>query len=348
MDISIPPIIRRLRVKLRESITMLQLGLRFFEAQLYRRKSWVVERWQGQIDFTSAARIAIFTHYDRQGRVADYVRYYLEQLREAGFTILFVTNSPRLLADSVVELRNLCGLVIRRRNFGYDFGAYRDALREIQSFSNLECLILANDSVYGPFRPLAEVLRRADPQQADVWGINDSYDRCYHLQSYFLVFHRRALAADSLWQFWDRLLYVRSKRFVIRYYEVGLSRAAVSAGLKLRALCSYRELAASSLLALRQLPLATPGGRENIFHGDFLKFIYDMLEAGIPLNPSHFFWDRMLLQHGCPFLKRELLTLNPAKIPLVYNWETVVRQIGTYDTNLIITHLQQVLKNRCI
>lgn len=326
---------------------MAEFGYRYIEAQFYRRENWVVERWQGNESLRTAARIAIFAHYDRQGRVADYVRFYLDQLRKAGYVILFVTNSPLLNAETVDDLRRLCGLVIRRRNFGYDFGAYRDALREIPSLSSLDSLIIANDSVYGPFRPLAEVLQQADPDRADIWGINDSYDRRYHLQSYFLLFHRRALASHKLMRFWDQLLYVRSKHFVIRYYEVGLSRAALNAGLKLDAFCPYRELVTLSIAALRQLPLSIPADRAKLFHGDFLKFFQDLLENGIPVNPSHFFWDRMLVDFGCPFLKRELLTINPAKVPMVNNWETVVRRISNYDTKLINSHLQVVLKNRC-
>ena len=326
----------------------LAFALRYLEAQVLRRQTWVVQRWPGQDDLATAKRIAIFVHYDRHGQVADYVRYYLEQLAEAGYAILFVTNSPKLTPAALTTLQSRCAVILRRRNLGYDFGAYRDALREIPNLGTLDRLILANDSVYGPFHPLAELLSRTDPDQADIWGINDSYDRYYHLQSYFLVLHRPALTNAKLRAFWDQLLYVRSKSFVVQFYEVGFSRTALHAGLRLQALCPYRELAAASIEALRRLPLATPEARSKLYHGDYLRIICDQLTSGVPVNPSHLFWDQMLTRYRCPFLKRELLTLNPAAVPGLNQWEQVVRSQSDYDTRLIERHLQLVLRHRSI
>lgn len=331
--------------RLRRGLTF---ALRYLEAQMFRRQTWVVQRWSGHGDLATANRIAIFVHYDRHGQVADYVRYYLEQLAAAGYGILFVSNSPTLTPAALADLRGRCGLILRRRNLGYDFGAYRDALREIPAPGRLDSLILANDSVYGPFHPLAELLARADPQRADIWGINDSYDRYYHVQSYFLVLHRPALTSARLQAFWDQILYVRSKDFVVHFYEVGFSRAALQAGLRLKALCPYRELAAASIAALRRLPLATPEERAKLYHGDYLRLVHDQLVAGIPVNPSHLFWDQMLIRYHCPFLKRELLTLNPAAVPGVNEWERVIRGLSDYDTSLIERHLQQILRHRSV
>lgn len=339
---------QRLYVAYQEAKLVLAFALHFLEAQLYRRRSWVVQRWIGNPGLTGARRIAIFVHYDRQGRVADYVLYYLDQLRAAGYTLLFVTNGRRLGEEALAALRSRCGLILRRRNLGYDFGAYRDGLREIPDVATLDSLILANDSVYGPLQSLGDVLQRADPTQADLWGITDSYDRCYHLQTYFLLLYPRALQAPALQRFWERLLYVRSKKFVVRFYEVGFSHAAAKAGLRLQALCPYRALAAQTVTALRRLELATGEDRAKYLHGDYLKWLYDQLELGNPVNPSHYFWDQLLQDGNCPFLKRELLTHNPARVPMIIQWEQVVRQVSDYDTQLIVRHLQQVLRNRSI
>jgi len=323
-------------------------AFQYLEAQIYRRRSWVVQRWQNAAMVSEAKRIAIFTHYDKKGQIPDYVSHHLEQLRHCGYTIFFVTNSPVLTAESWDILRPLCGMILRRRNLGYDFGAYRDALREIPDLGMIDSLILANDSVYGPIHPLIDILKRADPNQADIWGINDSYAHRYHLQSYFLIFNRRALMEPKLKNFWDRLLYVRSKSFVIRYYELGLSGAALSAGLRLKALCPYRDLSRATMEALEQLPLATAKQRAKVLHGDYLKWLYNTLQSGIPVNPSHHFWEVMLTQHSCPFIKRELLTKNPERIPGLSRWEAVIHQISSYNSNRIIIHLQQTLSNRCI
>ncbi len=340
--------IQRVRRHVQTLGQLAPFGLRYLEAQLYRRRSWVVERWQIAESISDAKQIAIFTHYDARGQVPDYVCYYLDQLRDCGYTILFVTNSPFLTAEAWETLRPLCGMILRRRNLGYDFGAYRDALREIPDLGRLDSLILANDSVYGPIQPLRLALERADLNEADIWGINDSYAHRYHLQSYFLIFNRRALLEPQMKGFWDRLLYVRSKSFVIRYYELGLSHTAIKAGLRLKALCPYRKLVTATIDSLEQLPLATPKQRAKLLHGDYLKWLYDTLQSGTPINPSHYFWEGMLTQHSCPFIKRELLTKNPAGIPQLPQWEAVIHRVSHYDSSLIVRHLQETLRNRCV
>ena len=50
--------------------------------------------------------------------------------------------------------------------------------------SEARLLLLANDSVAGPFAPLGPLLARVDFAMADIWGATDSRERGYHLQSY--------------------------------------------------------------------------------------------------------------------------------------------------------------------
>lgn len=327
-------------------------GARYLQAFLIRRRTWVVQRWEGERGLSGAVRIAVFVHFDPKAIVHDYVRFYLEELRDAGYAVLFVTNGRKLSGDTLKYLRSTCALVLRRSNQGYDFGAYKDALQEIPDLTRLDSLIIANDSVYGPFHPLAEMLRRADPEQADIWGMTDTYDRYYHLQTYFLVVHRRALETPALHRFWKRVLYIQSKTSVIKHYEVGFSRCALAAGLRLRALYPYSELAVETIDEIHEFLITDPKDRTGRFQGDYygeyLKWLYGSLNSGVPVNPSHFFWEQLLLRHHCPFLKRELLTRNPCKVPLILYWEAVIRQVSGYDTNLIRQHLQHALRNRSV
>src|SRR5258708_4189027 len=65
------------------------------------RRSYVVQVWPGEHDLDKARRVAVFMHYDGGGQVADFVTYYLRQIVEAGFTILFVSNSPKLTEEAL-------------------------------------------------------------------------------------------------------------------------------------------------------------------------------------------------------------------------------------------------------
>ena len=72
-----------------------------------------------------------------------------------------------------------------------------------------------------------------------------------------------------------------------------------------------------------------------------------MIDAGIPLNPTHFLWGTLIAM-GCPFLKRELLRDNPARIPGVLRWEKVVRSVSDYDPDLIIRDLEMSMRERSV
>ena len=56
--------------------------------------------------------------------------------------------------------------------------------------ADTECLVIANDSVYGPFGPLGPLLSRMDFGAADAWGMTETWQIRYHLQSYFVAFGR--------------------------------------------------------------------------------------------------------------------------------------------------------------
>ncbi|WP_296696941.1 rhamnan synthesis F family protein [Thiocapsa sp. UBA6158] len=320
----------------------------WMRVRLARDPSWVVQRWDGERGLRESKRIAVFVHYDDKGLVHPYILFHLEQLRKAGYSILFVTNSPLLLPAAIDVLKARCGLILLRRNRGYDFGAYKDALREIPDLAALDSLILANDSVYGPFHDLGDLLGRADPNQADIWGITDNFEHHYHLQSYFLLLHPPALAATEFQRFWKDVCYAQTKELVVHHHEIGFSRRMLSAGLQLEALYPYRMVAMDLLEDLECRSLENPDWAARLPQRDYLKWFHKTLMAGIPLNPSHFFWEPLLRRHGYPFLKRELLTRNPCGVPMTQYWESVVRQVSGYDTRLISRHLQHVLHNRCV
>jgi len=318
-------------------------GLSFLRPQ----RDYIEERWSGEDDLATATRVAIFNHYDRQGRIHRFVLHYLDQLRDAGYCILFASNAPKLPARSLEQLRPRCGLILRRANIGLDFGAYKDSIAELPDRSRLNSLILANDSVYGPLFPLRELLSRIDWETADVWGMADSWDRRYHLQSFFLLYGEKALKDPAFDRFWDKVRYVQSKTWIIQRYEVGQTTAMLAGGLRCRALFPYRKLVAAMLNAVRSGNLLEDKSLSKP-HREFLELIFNLLNKGTPINPTHLFWDHLIGVEGFPFLKRELLRENPMHLPFITSWEEVVRNASDYDTDLIDEHLQISLKNRSV
>ncbi|KAA1053994.1 Alpha-L-Rha alpha-1,2-L-rhamnosyltransferase/alpha-L-Rha alpha-1,3-L- rhamnosyltransferase [Azospirillum argentinense] len=311
-----------------------------------RKESYVRERWEGVIPLAGAKRLVVFVHYDRKGIVHDFARHYLRQLADSGFAIVFVSNAPTLGASEVDWLQRHCALILRRANVGYDFGAYKEGIAAIPDLATLDTLLLANDSVYGPLHHIAGVLERMEPETADVWGASDCWEFSFHLQSYFLVFHKPALQSPAFAEFWSKLRYVQSKTWIIMKYEVGLTRAMRQAGLRCRAAFPYRDAAAALIEAVVERDILSEG--IDPVRKNFIQQVFRIINAGRPLNSTHFFWDYMIAQMDFPFLKRELLQKNPAHIPLLTYWERVVKQSTDYDTDLILRHLELSLKNRSV
>lgn len=318
--------------------------LAFCRSLVRKKADFVQERWTGLQDLSSATKVAVFSHFESQGALHDFVAYYLRQLAEAGFTVIFVSNAPNLPEATISRLRPWCGLILRRTNVGYDFGAYKDGIAMIPDVRSLETLLLANDSVYGPFHPLKEIVARMD-QSADVWGITDSWERQRHLQSYFLLFGRTALQSACFARFWARFRYVNSKYWIISTGEIGLSREFGAGGLRCQALFPYRTAAAALHRALRE---DTSLRAESLDPAPrvFLSRLAFAIDHDRPLNSTHFFWDYLIARQGCPFLKRELLRDNPSRVPFIREWAHVIGSASSYDTSLIARHIELTMRNQ--
>ena len=65
-------------------------------------------------------RLALYAHYSTSGGLGLHVLFHLRKLRDLGFRICFVSNSPIPQAREQ-ELRETCENVIERDNSGYDF-----------------------------------------------------------------------------------------------------------------------------------------------------------------------------------------------------------------------------------
>jgi lipopolysaccharide biosynthesis protein len=316
-------------------------------ARVTRRKSYIVETFAGADPCHGSDSAAVFCHYDRRGVVHDYVCHYLKALCAANFRVYFVSNAPVLPQKSISALKPLCAKIIHRRNVGYDFGAYKEGVLSIPDRRGLARLLITNDSVYGPLQPLEQCLSVMSPDDADVWGLTDSYEMRYHLQSYFLLFHRAALQHAAFEKFWKDMPFVGAKWWVIYFGEVGLTQQLTRADLRIRCAFPYEAVVRKFRSMLRDTRALT---REDTpaSHRNYLQNLLNAADAAIPLNSTHFFWEVLIGRMGCPFIKRDLLESNPANIMGVSEWRDLVNAKSDYDVELIERHQKLRLRNRSI
>lgn len=311
-------------------------------------------------------RVVVFCHFDRHGQIRHHTRAYIDALRAENFDIVFVSNAGRLEPPDLAWVSERAVRIVVRRNLGFDFAGWRDAMAICGlPAPNTRLLLLVNDSVYGPLYPLGSVLDRIDFNEADVWGATDNWQSRYHLQSFFLAFGPKALGHEAFGVFWRSVRNVRSKAWVIRHCEIGLSRSLINAGLRCKAIWSYVDM-----IEVLRKSVAEQDIRDSTMEGPSAEpmkpernsrvcFDTSFAEAGrrnaerlvriayrrVPLNPTADLW-RVLVEQGFPFLKRELLRDNPSRVPDVAAWSGVIDQIKSFNVDIIMRDLEKSLKNR--
>ncbi len=292
-------------------------------------------------------RVALFVHFDRHKTIRPYVAQYVAQLHAAGLSVLFVSNAGEIKPDALETIRPYCAGILVRRNVGYDFAAMREGLAHFGlPRADTELLVLANDSVYGPLRPLDDMLAKIDFAQADFWGATESWQYKYHLQSYLLFAGPKILHHPAWAKFWNNVRSVPNKRWVISRYEVGITQWMLKADLTCAAIWPYQDL----LREINEdLPIgdvtkpADLGAATSMRQVQGLRMRRRYVDRKA-MNPATDLW-RQLLCAGFPFLKRELLRDNPTRVADVMDWRSVVAETTGSDITLIERDLQRAARN---
>lgn len=323
-------------------------------ARLRRRVSTIRQTTPGSDPNQGSGLEAVYVHFNNAGVVHDYVLNQLQELVHCGFRITFVTSSPILSPQTVDDIKPLCGKIIWRQNIGYDFGGYCDGIKALGKLDQTRQLVLMNDSVYGPLWPLQQLLGSFDEQRCDFWGVTDSWQHAYHLQSYFICLYPKAFLHPAFAKFWQKFLYVSDKTYIIRKGEIRLTQVLVRAKLRAEAYCEYWKVHAhvrnsedfdADVAAAGPMPVARggvpsrqPSSADLMAH----EQLSGALKIGTPLNSTHHFWDVLLTHFRSPFLKRELLVTNPIQAPNAWEWEKYVEEVSDYPIELIRNHLKTI------
>lgn len=244
--------------------------------------------------------LLIYVHWDGQGLVRADV---FEQLRayRAHADLVFVSAAPALLEQpaAMAQLRELCAVVLVRHNEGYDFGSWQAGLVFCRRWiDRVPLLILTNDSCYGPLHSVEDLFRRLAASQADVVGLTESTAIRSHLQSYFMAYRPRLIRTALFWAFWEQIGIWGEKIDLVRAYEVGWSGVLVDAGFRMETLYLAGQ------------------------HG----------------NVTHTHWRQLLEELHFPFLKTELLRLNPIRQDIAA-WYAVASACNPRVAAMISHHL---------
>lgn len=217
-----------------------------------------------------AKRLCLFSHFEADGMIDDYVLHYLRELRDAGFTVVFVTTA-NLMPGEVHRLDGLCATVLERGNFGLDFGGWAECLALFPDMK-ADLLLLANDSVYGPFWSLSEFVDELTSVPADSYGAVRALEPVSFLHSWFLLLRTSAYRSAPFQALMSQPVGPEmTKLEIIAKYEEALTPLLVEAGLR--------------------------------YHVGFDPTKMGPVLAKTPLNPAFTLWRELLSERLVPFVK---------------------------------------------
>ncbi len=267
-------------------------------------------------------RAGIFLFYDPEGKVDDYILGCLGSLQQHMDYLLVVSNSP-LDETNRKRLESVSSEVMERKNVGYDVGAYRDGLRHLgwDHMGDYDELVLFNYTFFAPIHPWAGLFERTDKWDTDFWGITE-HDEVRphpflpklvmprHIQSHWIAV-RSSLSATKDWRtYWEDMPPIESYNDSIQWHESRFTGYFNALG--------YRHEVAYNV---DDYPSANP--------------VFD--------NAT------LLLQDGCPILKRRNLFHNPLHLDrfaiIGADMLEQARAAG-YDTDLILSNLARTSKPR--
>ncbi len=242
----------------------------------------------------SPRHVCLFAQYHPQRRFRPPLLAYLRVLRDCGYRVFVASSGEGEPPQADREALEATGATLLcRPNAGLDFGAWQ-ALIATGCAEGADRVLLANDSVFGPFHPLAPIIERMAGY--DVWGMIESRQRGWHLQSWFLQFTGDAFRHPAVQRVFALPFAEMDKEDVIARGELGLGAALQEAGLRCGAVVRHED---ANWFARRH--------RINMMHLD---------------------WRHNLVALGLPFVKAELLRDNPMRLPWTPAWEDALRTVG--------------------
>jgi hypothetical protein len=245
--------------------------------------------------------------------------------KRAGWKTLLVDATPAICAERQRDWSESASAWMQRPNVGYDFASYRDGIERLQREFRIDVdatsLIMTNDSCFGPFIPMADILARLEERGSGdlgVYGITDSYEFHHHLQSYWLYF--RPPAVSLVRSFLLDLPPIHGVQEAIHRGELGLSRYLAKNGCALLALCPTDEIIPRfALLHGRLLSILEFGLRRRLNAPRYnretdracMRYLRGLPDPYAKVNISIGLGAEMVRAGMNPLLKRRLLAENP-------------------------------------
>ncbi|MEI0532249.1 rhamnan synthesis F family protein [Brachyspira pilosicoli] len=249
--------------------------------------------------------LTIFAGYDRDNIIDDYVVYYIKELNKIS-DVIYVSDC-NMLDNELKKIDNHCIHIINGRHGEYDFGSYKRGYlyaKENNILQNYDKIIFCNDSCYGPFFNLENIIYKITDYNFGGIYISKDLKIAEHdyITSFFIIIDKKIYNTNFFNNFILNIKKEPDKMDIIKKYEFGLSKLMLDNNIELQAIFND--------------------------NGKFNRPYFS------PLS---------LIEEGFPLLKRHILE-KKITVPLnIDELKTILNIIkNNYDIKLIVNHLNRI------
>ncbi|MBR6162435.1 glycosyl transferase family 1 [bacterium] len=192
-------------------------------------------------------RVVVFSHFDKDNLIQDYVVYYLSKLKKIVGKIIFVSDC-NVIDSELNKIRPYISNAIIGKHGEYDFGSYKrgyNFLLNNNLLNDCEELIFANDSCYAPLFPFENMFQEMEQRNVDFWGNTTNHSPTFgnikHIQSYFIVFKPKVFSSDCFKNFILSVKKEETKEDIILNYECELTNTLNKSGFSWDVYCGLSK-----------------------------------------------------------------------------------------------------------
>lgn len=212
---------------------------------------------ESQVDTITAvskkhpARIAMYVIYDKDGILDSFRKYYLAELRKVTDYVLAVVCGT-ITPESRDELESLVDEIFVRENKGLLAGAWLDGIAHIgwDTLDGYDELLMLNDSFFGPFYPLEDMMAAMEESDSDFYGALRNFEDKNitsffghslshgHVRGsicYFYIIKSRLLHSPEFKKYWSEAPVVKQDSDTYFWAELNFYDYVVDAGFRVDA-----------------------------------------------------------------------------------------------------------------
>lgn len=200
---------------------------------------------------TKPKRIAMYVIYDKDGKLDGFRKYYLEELNKVvDYTLAVICGT--LSPESRDELEKIVDEIYVRENKGLLAGAWVDGIAHIgwDTLDKYDELFMLNDSFFGPFYPLQDMMDAMEKSDSDFYGALRNFEdknitnffghelKHGHVMGsicYFYIIKQRLLHSPEFKKYWSQLPEIHQDGDTYFYAELNFYDYVVDAGFKVDA-----------------------------------------------------------------------------------------------------------------